>query len=117
MRTWIFAAILAAACAGAEPATPQQGASQPSYTEDARSTASDAEVRDARRAYRAACQQSRSDGYCECMTGGVAQALPPSELAVATAAFTGAAVEASDSVRHRVEAVRQQVERGCQEFR
>lgn len=121
MRTWIFAALFVAACASTEPAatTAQDGGaagSEPSY-QDARSTASDAEVRDARRAYRAACQQRNSDGYCECMTGGMAQALAPAELAVATAAFTGASVQATDAVRQRVATVRQDVDRGCAQFR
>jgi hypothetical protein len=123
MKYWIVAALLAAACASAEPApgAPGGSASAPAastdYATDARSTATDAEVRDARRAYRAACQQSESDGYCECMTGGMAQALPPSELNVATAAFTGAAVQASQEVRDRVAATRAQVDRGCAQFR
>lgn len=119
MRTWIFAALFVAACASADPATPQQenaAAAQPNY-QDARSTASDAEVRDARRAYRAACQQRHSEGYCECMTGGMAQALAPAELAVATAVFTGASVQATDAVRQRVATVRQDVDRGCAQFR
>jgi hypothetical protein len=120
MRTLIFAALFVAACASADPAAaPQQenaGSAQPSY-QDARSTASDAEVRDARRAYRAACQQRHSEAYCECMTGGMAQALAPAELSVATAAFTGASVQATDAVRQRVAAERQDVDRGCQQFR
>lgn len=120
MRLWIVAALFAAACAGAQPSTSSQSApataTPPSY-EDARSTATDEEVRDARRAYRAACQRTQSEGYCECMTGGMAQALPPAELAVATAALTGQSVEASSAVRARVEATRAEVDRGCAQFR
>jgi hypothetical protein len=120
MRFWIVAALFAAACAGAQPAAEPQSAAAssapPSY-EDARSTATDEEVRDARRAYRAACQRTQSEGYCECMTGGMAQALPPAELAVATAALAGQSVEASSQVRARVEATRAQVDRGCAQFR
>lgn len=121
MRPWILAALLAAACASAEPAaqSAQTQAAPPAaeYATDARSVASDAEVRDARRAYRAACQRTQSDGYCECMTGGMAQSLPPSELAVATAALAGQAAEASQEVRDRVAATRAQVDRGCAQFR
>lgn len=122
MRLWILTALLVAACASADPAAPvasQQQAAAPSsgYATDARSTASDEEVRDARRAYRAACQRTQSEGYCECMTGGMAQALPPNELAVATAALSGQSIEASQEVRTRVEATRAQVDRGCAQFR
>ena len=51
------------------------------------------------------------------MTGGMAQALSPSELAVATAAFTGAHVNASAQVRAHVEEIRAQVDHGCATFR
>jgi hypothetical protein len=68
----------------------------PTYTEDARSHASDEDIRIARRAYRAACQQRQSDDYCECMTGGMAQSLAPDDLRTATALLphnlSGAAV-------------------------
>lgn len=124
MKLWIVAAVLlAAACASPEPvvqaggATTAQQQAQADYTTDARSTATDEEVRVARRAYRAACQQSQSEGYCECMTGGMAQALPPSELAVATAALSGETVAASQEVRDRVAATRAEVDRGCAQFR
>lgn len=125
MKYWILAAAVAmAACAASEPAAQsaaQQPAPPPSAAatdySDARSTASDAEVRDARRAYRAACQQSQSDAYCECMTGGMAQALSPAELAVATAAFTNQSAAASQQTRDHVAAVRTEVDRGCAEFR
>jgi hypothetical protein len=73
-------------------------------------------VRVARRAYRAACERHNSVDYCECMTGGMAQALSPSELAVATAAFTGAHVNASAETRAHVEAMRTEVDRGCSQF-
>jgi hypothetical protein len=126
MKYLILAAVLiAAACASGGPpsqASPAQGghsssaASSPNY-EDARSTASDEEVRVARRAYRGACERHNSIGYCECMTGGMAQALSPSELAVATAAFTGASVTASSETRAHVETVRVEVDRGCASFR
>ncbi len=56
-----------------------------SYTQDARTEASDEEVRTARRAYRAECQRYQTVDYCECMTGGMAQALAPADLGTATA--------------------------------
>lgn len=62
-----------------------QSESAPTYGEDARSRASDEDIRAARRAYRAACQQLQSDDYCECMTGGMAQSLAPSDLRTAIA--------------------------------
>jgi recombinational DNA repair protein (RecF pathway) len=80
MRTLILALTLALAA----PALAQTGVT-PSYTEDARTHASDEDIRIARRAYRAACQQLQSDDYCECMTGGMAQSLPPIDLRTATA--------------------------------
>ncbi len=52
-------------------------------SEDARSLASDADVADARRSYRAACDAYQSTGYCECVTAGVAQALMPQEVRIA----------------------------------
>jgi len=121
MKYWLVAAVFAAACASAEPAQTQrpemaEDRGGPVYA-DARDVASDAEVRDARRAYRAACQTRHSDAYCECMTGGMAQILPPQELAVATAAFSGRAVQAPQDVRDRVEARRTEVDRGCMQFR
>ena len=124
MKYLIFAALLAiSACASAETqagAQPTQttasSQSAPNY-DDARSNASDAEVRDARRAYRAACQQSRSDGYCECMTGGMAQALSPADLTIATAEFSGRAIQASDQTRQHVASVRREVDQGCAQFR
>ena len=54
------------------------------YSQDARTEACDADVRVARRAYRAACEQHQSTGYCECMTGGMAQSLAPDDLGTAT---------------------------------
>jgi hypothetical protein len=115
MKYLVLAAVLiGAAWVGSEPMARAVGA--PNY-EDARSHATDAEIRVARRAYRAACQQHNSTGYCECMTGGMAQALSPSELAVATAAFTGARVTASSATRAHVEAIRADVDRGCAGFR
>jgi len=50
---------------------------------DARSLASDQAVGDARRYYRAQCNQHESAGFCECVTAGVAQALMPEEVRIA----------------------------------
>lgn len=55
------------------------------YRDDARSHAGEAAIRDARRAYRAECQLHQSADYCECMTGGMSQALAPEDLNAATA--------------------------------
>lgn len=112
----IAAAFAVAACAGAAAQT-QGGPSAVAPYADARSSASDEEVRVARRAYRAACQQNHNDGYCECMTGGMAQMLVPADLAVATAAFSGQAVSASAVTGARVDAARTDVDRGCARFR
>ncbi len=126
MKYVLLAAVIAfaAACATAEPT--QQGAGSsggapaqsetPNY-QDARSTATDDEVRDARRAYRAACQTQRNDAYCECMTGGMAQVLPPADLAIATAAFSDATVSASQEARDRVDAARTNADQACAQFR
>lgn len=62
----------------AEPMTAPAG-----ETTDAQSVASVQEVAEARRAYRAACNQHESPGFCECVTAGVAQALLPSEVRMA----------------------------------
>jgi hypothetical protein len=117
MKRWIVALVFVAACAAGQPATQAAGQSQTPTYEDARSTATDAEVRDARRAYRAACQTRHSGAYCECMTGGMAQILPPADLAIATAAFTGQSVQASQEARDRVEIRRTEVDRGCAQYR
>lgn len=50
---------------------------------DARSLASDQQVADARRYYRAQCNEYESQGFCECVTAGVAQALMPEEVRIA----------------------------------
>jgi hypothetical protein len=117
MKTWTLLSLAAALAitvsVSAEPALAQSTAP---YA-DARSTASDEEVRVARRAYRAACQQNENEGYCECMTGGMAQALTLPDLAIATAAFSGQNVAGSAEARARVEAIRADVDRGCAQFR
>lgn len=52
-------------------------------TTDARSLASDHAVGEARRYYRAQCNQYESAGFCDCVTAGVAQALMPDEVRLA----------------------------------
>jgi hypothetical protein len=59
----------------------------PSVVPDARARASDREVGEARRAYRAACSAEESAGFCDCVTAGVAQALMPSEVRIAARTF------------------------------
>ena len=66
---------------------------------------------------RAACERHLSAGYCECMTGGMAQELPPNELAVATAAFSRQHVNASPEQRAHVESVRADYDRACSNVR
>jgi hypothetical protein len=55
---------------------------------DARALANDEDVADARRTYRAACSQYESDGFCDCVTAGVAQALMPEEVRIAARSFS-----------------------------
>jgi hypothetical protein len=50
---------------------------------DARTLASDEEVAEARRYYRAECEEHQSREFCECVTAGVAQALMPAEVRIA----------------------------------
>jgi hypothetical protein len=54
---------------------------------DARELASDAEVGEARRAYRAACARHETAGFCDCVTAGVAQTLMPVEVRMAARTF------------------------------
>lgn len=61
-----------------EPMTPP-----PAPTPDARTLASDQDVGEARRAYRAQCSQFQTAEYCDCVTAGVAQALMPEEVRIA----------------------------------
>jgi hypothetical protein len=59
----------------------------PSVVPDARALASDRDVGEARRAYRAACSQHETAGFCDCVTAGVAQALMPAEVRIAARSF------------------------------
>ena len=117
MKRWIIALIFVAACAASQPAAQTAGQSQTPTYEDARSTATDDEVRIARRAFRAPYLTRYTHAYCECMTGVMAQILPPADLAIATAAFTGQSVQGSQEARARVEARRTEVDRGCAQYR
>ena len=59
----------------------------PTVIPDARSLASDQQVGEARRAYRAACNRHENAGFCDCITAGVAQALMPDEVRLAARTF------------------------------
>lgn len=119
MRQLIAAVVLLAAMTPAFA----QSAGTLSYGQDARTEASDDDVRVARRAYRAACEQHQNTGYCECMTGGMAQALAPGDLRTATlllaSNLTGAAAPAgldATSVA-AAQAATAQFEPSCSAFR
>ena len=118
MKAWIFAACAAfAACASpSAPAAQSSATAAPSYS-DAHAAASDAEIRDARRAYRSACQQRSSGDYCECMTASMAQILAPADLRIATAGLAGGTAAASAEARTRVDAARSQSEAACASYR
>jgi len=70
-----------------EPPTPAVIPHVPDLTPDARTMASDAEVGQARRAYRAACSQRENAAFCDCVTAGVAQALSPADVRIAARTF------------------------------
>lgn len=100
-------------------------------TPDARSLASDREVGEARRAYRNACNQYESPGFCDCVTAGVAQVLMPSEVRIAARTIgeritaEGDAAYAGDSDRppegassaERIEHVEGYYADSCTQFR
>lgn len=65
------------------PASADVGTNAELAAPDARSLAGDQEVAEARRYYRAQCEQHESSGFCECVTAGVAQALMPAEVRIA----------------------------------
>lgn len=74
------------------PATPSVTAAplvSPAPQPDARSVASDAEVGEARRAYRAQCSTIENAAFCDCVTAGVAQALAPAEVRMAARTIRG----------------------------
>jgi hypothetical protein len=107
------------ACASAElfaSQTKAQDAAGAGY-EDARSTASDDEIRVARRAYRSACQETQSADYCECKTASMAQTLAPGDLAIATAQEREQEISASGEAILRIASARSQAESACQQYR
>ena len=59
----------------------------PTVIPAARALASDQQVGEARRAYRAACNRHENAGFCDCVTAGVAQALMPDEVRLAARTF------------------------------
>ena len=71
----------------AEPPLPAVVPHVPDLTPDARTLASDQDVGQARRAYRAACSQHENAAFCDCVTAGVAQALMPAEVRMAARTF------------------------------
>jgi hypothetical protein len=97
---------------------------------DARQIASDAEVGQARRYYRAQCNRYESSGFCDCVTAGVAQALSPKEVRMAARtigeritaqgdAGGGGVSDQTDSVdpRLRIQQIEGHYADACQQFR
>jgi hypothetical protein len=87
MKVLLAAALFSAASFAAFAAEPKPDVPAVAVTgetvADARVVASDAEVGQARRAYRAQCGRYESAAFCECVTAGVAQALSPSDVRLA----------------------------------
>lgn len=112
-------------------APPAATSSLDTVAPDARSLASDQEVGQARRAYRAACSRHESAGFCDCVTAGVAQALMPAEVRMAArtigqrinAQGDAYGAEASDSTvgaqssAERIAQVESHYADACQQFR
>ncbi|ANP46669.1 hypothetical protein [Candidatus Viadribacter manganicus] len=99
-------------------------------TDDARSLASDQAVGDARRYYRAQCNQYESPGFCDCVTAGVAQALMPEEVRIAgrtigerinaqgdAAIFSQSDATAAMSSAERIEQIEGHYADACAQFR
>ena len=125
MRSLILAAVLVlAACASSEPASEPVSApaapqtqSQPTY-QDAQSSASEGDVRVARRAYRDACRANGgSADRCECLTSSLAQTLSPADLTAETARLSGAAAPAARDQAGRISLARTQADAACAQFR
>ena len=98
----------------------------PTVIPDARSLASDQQVGEARRAYRAACNRHENAGFCDCVTAGVAQALMPDEVRLAARTFgeripaQGDAYQSDQpamSSAARIEQVEAQYANACAQFR
>lgn len=111
----LVAAVLLAACASSGP-TPQSQ-NQPNY-QDAQASASEVEVRVARRAYRDAC---RADGgsadRCECLTSSLAQTLSPADLSAETARISSGAAPSGRDQAGRISLARTQADAACAQFR
>jgi outer membrane PBP1 activator LpoA protein len=127
MRSLIVAAALVlAACASAEPASEpasapaaSQAASQSQTTyQDAQSSASESDVRTARRAYRDACRTNGgSADRCECLTSSLAQTLSPADLNAETARLSGGAAPSARDQAARMSLARTQADAACTQFR
>lgn len=114
----------------APPPTSTLGPEREIVATDARSLASDQAVADARRYYRAQCNEYESSGFCECVTAGVAQALMPEEVRIAARTIgerinaQGDAAISSDSdasdamsSAQRIEQVEGHYAEACAQFR
>lgn len=111
--------------------TSDAAVSAPAPAPDARSLATDQDVGQARRAYRAACQRHESAGFCDCVTAGVAQALMPQEVRIAArtigqrinaqgdaqGAESSDMTEAGANSQARIEQVEAHYADACQQFR
>lgn len=75
--------LLGAFAAATATAQTEPAGSEQDVVTDARSIASDSDIRDARRAYRDACNRYQNPDYCDCTTSGVAQALAPQDVRLA----------------------------------
>lgn len=143
MKLFMAAALLAAASfttiavAGPDPNNPTieavlaPTAASSETTNDARTVASDQEVGQARRAYRAQCSRYETASFCDCVTAGVAQALSPADVRVAartirdriTAQGDAAASSASDPAvtgndqMTRIEQAESHYADACSQFR
>lgn len=115
-------------------ATDQSAVTLPAQAEitatDARSLASDQAIGDARRYYRAQCNEYQSVGFCDCVTAGVAQALMPEEVRIAARTIgerinaegdapysTQSDATAAMSSAERIEQVEGHYADACAEFR
>lgn len=86
MKMLLAAALLSAASFAAFAAEPgAQKTEAPAATAvDAQSIANAQEVGQARRGYRASCQRYENGSFCDCLTAGMAQALAPADLRLAS---------------------------------
>jgi hypothetical protein len=147
MRTVLAAALLLSTVSAAGFALAQESATPPAEqanpndsatpappaaeAPDARQLASDADIGQARRYYRAQCNRYESPGFCDCVTAGVAQALTPQEVRIAARTIgerinaQGDAAPSSNTDRagpganshDRIETVEGHYADACQQFR